>query len=74
MDDILDKLDSGFSDMDVGKIYGNVIGHIEKIVIVKMLERSHGNQVMAARRLGLHRNTLHNKVKKFNIDVGRFKR
>ena len=43
------------------------------MIIEKILERSDGNQVMAARILGLNRNTLHKKIKKLNIDVQRFK-
>jgi DNA-binding protein Fis len=60
--------------VDVEKTYGNMMNHVEKIVIAKALEFSGGNQVAAAKLLGIHRNTLYNKIKKLNIDVGRFKR
>ena len=72
--DISDIVDKDFYEMDAGKIYANMVNRVEKIVILKALERSYGNQVEAARILGLHRNTLHSKIKKFNIDVMRFKK
>ena len=50
----------------------NLIESVE--LIEKALERSYGNQVMAAKMLGLNRNTLHTKIKKFYIDIRRFKR
>lgn len=72
--DISDIVDKDFYEMDTGKIYANTVNRVEKIVIIKALERSYGNQVEAAKMLGLHRNTLHSKIKKFNIDVMRFKK
>ncbi len=60
--------------MDTAKIPGNMIDHIEELVITKLLERLNGNQAATAKALGLHRNTVHNKIKKFKIDVGRFKK
>jgi two-component system nitrogen regulation response regulator GlnG len=74
MNNIYDIVDKGFYAIDAGKIYGSMVNRIEKIVIVKALERSYGNQVEAAKILGLHRNTLHSKIKKFNIDVRSFKK
>ena len=56
------------------KVFGKMINQIEKIVITKALTRSDGNQMQAAKILGLHRNTLHNKIKKYNIDIRSFKR
>ncbi|MBN1384361.1 MAG: hypothetical protein JW983_05750 [Elusimicrobia bacterium] len=74
MDNIYDIIDKYFYTVDAGRIYDDMISHIEEIVITKALEQSCGNQVSAAKLLGLHRNTLHNKIKKFNIDVERFKK
>ncbi len=74
MDKIPDIIDKQFYTAGEGHIYGGMIDHIEKIVITKALERSGGNQLEAARFLGLHRNTLRNKIRKLNIDVGRFKK
>ena len=72
--DIPDIVDKDFYEIDTGKIYANTVNRVEKIVIIKALEHSYGNQVEAAKMLGLHRNTLHSKIKKFNIDVMRFKK
>ena len=74
MKDILEKIDEGLLLSDSDYVYEKVISYIEKILIEKTLERSFGNQVMAAKILGLNRNTLHAKIKKLNIDVQRFKR
>jgi DNA-binding protein Fis len=71
MDNIINEY---FYTVAAGHIYAHIINHIEKMVIVKALERSYGNQIAAAKLLGLHRNTLNSKIKKLNIDVGRFKR
>lgn len=74
MDNISNIIDERFYAVDGGRIYSNIISEIEKIVIIKALELSYGNQIRASRMLGLHRNTLSSKVRKFNIDVGRFKK
>ena len=74
IDNISDILDKDFYDIDAGKIYANMVNRVEKIVITKALERSCGNQVEASKILGLHRNTLRSKIKKFNIDIMKFKK
>lgn len=55
-------------------VYDRIIKDIEVALIIKMLDRFDGNQLAAARALGIHRNTLSNKIKKLNIDVGRYKK
>lgn len=57
-----------------GRIYVEVIDCVEEELIRQTLEESYGNQLMAARILGINRNTLRTKIKKFNINVKRFKR
>jgi two-component system nitrogen regulation response regulator GlnG len=75
IDNISDIVDKDFSEIDAGgKMYANMVNRVEKAVIIKALECSSGNQVEASKILGLHRNTLHSKIKKFNIDVMRFKK
>ncbi|MFA6142734.1 MAG: helix-turn-helix domain-containing protein [Candidatus Omnitrophota bacterium] len=62
-----------FYRIDMSQNFDIIISDIEKAAILKALERCFGNQVAASKMLGLHRNTLRNKIKKLNIDVGRFK-
>ena len=69
----LNKLEEYFLLSTRGEIYENVIKLVEKELIEKALERTYGNQVMAARMLGLNRNTLHSKIRKLSVDVQRFK-
>ena len=69
----MEKIEELFLTAERGKIYEKVVDYIEKILIEKALEQSFGNQVLAAKILGLNRNTLHSKIKKLNIQVDRFK-
>lgn len=69
-----DMIDEYFFTATSSQVYDDIINDIEKKVIIKSLELSSGNQLAAARMLGVHRNTLKNKIKKYNIDVGGFKK
>ena len=55
------------------RLYRFTIEAIEKQLIEKTLERTFGNQLKAAKLLGLNRNTLRNRIKKFNINVNKWK-
>jgi two-component system nitrogen regulation response regulator GlnG len=46
---------------------------IEKPLIEYVLERTYGNQIKAAKILGINRNTMRSKVKKLAKDVDRWK-
>ncbi len=63
-----------FMTIQKGEIYKTVIGDIEKSLIEKALEHTSGNQITAARFLGINRNTIRSKIKKLNIDISRFKK
>ena len=54
-------------------IYKTVIGNTEKILIENALDRTNGNQIVAARFLGLNRNTIRTKIKKLNINLDKYK-
>lgn len=54
-------------------IYKAVMGNTEKILIENALERTNGNQILAARFLGLNRNTIRAKIKKLNINMEKYK-
>ncbi len=66
-------IDDYFLTANKGKIYPLVIRNTEKMVIEKALERTFGNKIAAAKILGINRNTLHSKIKKYNIDIERYK-
>lgn len=54
-------------------LYKFVLDAVEKPLISMVLEKTYGNQVKASKILGINRNTLRNKIKKLNIDVGKCK-
>ena len=56
-----------------GVLYKVIIQAIEKPLIEHTLERTEGNQLRAARILGLNRNTIRSKIKKLGIDPKRWK-
>lgn len=69
----MDKIDEAFATLQKGQIYHVLIDDAEKTLIEKALERSFGNQILAAKILGINRNTIRTKIRKLNIDVHRFK-
>jgi len=71
--DLTDRIESTFKTVDEGKIYRFVIETAEKLLIEKALFKAKGNQILAARILGLNRNTLRSKVKRLNIGLEQFK-
>jgi DNA-binding NtrC family response regulator len=50
-----------------GSIHDDIIGKIEKSLIGIILEEEKGNQVRAAKRLGINRNTLRKRIKDLQI-------
>jgi len=50
-----------------GSIHESVVGKVEKALIGIVLEEENGNQVRAAKRLGINRNTLRKKMKELQI-------
>jgi DNA-binding protein Fis len=50
-----------------GKVYKSILNEVEKPLIEAILERVGGNQVKAAKMLGINRNTLRAKIKKLGI-------
>jgi two-component system nitrogen regulation response regulator GlnG len=51
----------------VGGVHDRIIGRVEKALIGTVLEEEKGNQVRAAKRLGINRNTLRKKMKELKI-------
>ncbi len=56
-----------------GALYRLLVEAIEKPLIENVLERTSGNQIKAAKILGLNRNTLRAKIKKLGINIGKWK-
>jgi len=56
-----------------GTLYKSVVEAIEKPLIEYTLERTEGNQLKAARILGINRNTIRSKIKKLGINVDKWK-
>ncbi len=56
-----------------GILYKSIIDAIEKPLIEHTLERTFGNQVKAAKILGINRNTIRSKIKKLGIDPKKWK-
>jgi len=75
--DILEKkiveLDDSLYKEKQGIAYRYVLETIEKPLIEHALERTYGNQLKAAKILGINRNTIRTKIKKFGIDPNKWK-
>jgi DNA-binding protein Fis len=56
-----------------GVLYKSVLEAIEKPLLEQTLERCEGNQLKAARILGINRNTMRAKINKLGIDVTKWK-
>ena len=56
-----------------GILYKYVLETIEKPLIEHALERTYGNQLKAAKILGINRNTIRTKIKKLGIDPNKWK-
>ncbi len=64
--DSLDSLVEYLVDNNIEGIHPLIMGEVERRLIIKVLERSRGNKLRAAKSLGLSRNTFHRKVLKLN--------
>jgi two-component system nitrogen regulation response regulator GlnG len=56
--------------LEDGTLYDRVIAEVERPLIAAMLRRHGGNQLRAARALGLNRNTLRKRLDALGIDPG----
>ena len=56
-----------------GALYKSVVEEIEKPLIEHTLESTQGNQIKAAKVLGLNRKTLRTKIRKLGINVRKWK-
>lgn len=56
-----------------GRLYKFLLEIVEKELIENVLRRTHGNQLKAAKILGINRNTLHSKIGKLKIKIRDFR-
>ncbi len=64
------SLDEYFRKLDgepASGIYDMVITHVERALLVNVMQRAGGNQTQAADMLGLNRNTLRTKLTKYKM-------
>ena len=64
------SLDEYFRKLDgesASGVYDMVIGHVERAMLVTVMERTNGNQTQAADMLGVNRNTLRAKLTKYKL-------
>lgn len=66
----IDRLVEYLVDNDATDIHPLIMGEVERRLIVKVLERSRGNKLQAAKWLGMNRNTFHRKMRKLSETVG----
>ena len=50
-----------------GALHGEVIARVEKPLLEEVLARTGGNQVRAARILGIHRTTLRERMERYGL-------
>ena len=56
-----------------GELYKFLLYSFEVSLLENILYKTEGNQLKAAKILGINRNTLRSKIKKLKIDVTRFR-
>ena len=69
----VDRIEEVLKNFKKGEIYRAVIDDTEKVLLEKALEHAGGNQLEASRFLGLNRNTLRSKLRKFNINTQKYR-
>ena len=67
------ELDRMFLKEQEGKIYHIMLDALDKSLIKNTLSVTFGNQIKAARLLGINRNTLRAKIKKLGISLNEVK-
>jgi len=58
------------ADPDEGDLHCKIVDRVEKELIVQVMMSCNSVQTKAAARLGINRNTLHKKLKDYNLDSG----
>jgi len=71
-DKVIELEDSWYNEKK-GVLYKSILNEIEKPLIEHVLERTEGNQLKAAKVLGINRNTMRSKIRKLKIDPNKWK-
>ena len=69
----IEDIENFFLGTKEGELYKFLLTVVEKPLIENVLHRTEGNQLKAAKILGINRNTLHAKIKKLEINIKYFK-
>lgn len=67
------ELEEALYSENKGRLYKSILEVIERPLLEHILERTDGNQLKAARILGLNRNTIRAKIKKLGINTQIYK-
>lgn len=73
LEELFTGLDEMFINADRSVIYKTVVEAVERPLIEMALKKTFGNQLKAAKILGIHRNTLKIKICKFGIHPEKWK-
>ena len=73
LEDKIIELEDSLYNEKKGRLYKSILEVIEKPLLEHILERTEGNQLKAARILGLNRNTIRAKIKKLGIEPEKYK-
>ena len=74
LEQAIEELENFFISSNESQLYKFILAQVEKPLIENVLDKTEGNQLKAAKILGINRNTLHSKIKKLGIEVKRWKK
>lgn len=69
----IEEIDLLFLKSNYGTIYQEMVESLEKSLIEAALKRTFGNQLKAAKILGINRNTIREKIKRLGINPELYK-
>jgi two-component system nitrogen regulation response regulator GlnG len=69
LDEKLKRYLKKLTKLERSNLYDDVISEVEKSLISIVLKETEGNQLRAAKALGINRNTLRSKVREYKIRI-----
>jgi len=67
LDEKLSRYIKEMTELEEGNLYGSIIGEVEKALISIVMKETGGNQLKAAKTLGINRNTLRARIKTYGL-------